>query len=57
MNMGMKDQVARPSVKYTDHPNLPAHEARVFRQLLRGFSRGLKQEVIKQFLILAGKVA
>ena len=57
VNMGMIRQVARPGVKDAHQANLPAHEARVLRQLLGGLGGGLKQNMIEQFLVLAGKVA
>lgn len=54
--MGVKDQVARPSMQDPDHADLSADEVRVFCQLLCGLGRGLKQEMIKQLLVLSGGV-
>lgn len=56
VDVWMIDQIACPGMKDTDHPNLPAHIARVLCQFLCGFGRGLEQNMIEQPLVLARKI-
>ena len=57
MHMGVVDQVAGPGVQYTHQPDLPTHKARVLGQLLGSLSRSAKEQVVEQFLVLAGDLA
>ena len=57
MNMGMVDQVACPGMQNPHQSDLSTHKARISGQLLDSLSRSAEEQVVDQFLVLAGEQA
>jgi len=57
MHVGVVEQVAAPGMQYTYHPNLSAHKAWVSSQLLGCLGGSAEEQIVDQFLVLAGDLA
>src|SRR4051812_31164315 len=55
--MRMVAQVARPSLKHTQHAQLPANKARIGSQLLKCASGGAEKQRIELALVAIGDLA
>ena len=57
MNVGMVNQIARPSMQDAHQTNLAAYEAWIASQDLSGLGRSPEEHVVEELLVLAGKDA
>ncbi len=55
MHMRMVGQIACPGMQHSHHADLSTHKTWIISQLLGSLSRSLKENVVKELLILPGQ--
>jgi len=53
VDVGVKAQIPRPGLQHAQHPNLPAEEAWVLRELLQSRGGGTKEQRVDRACVLA----